>query len=420
MGNTLNSAALGLGPIVLVVIGWLLFWVGASFAPQDNQLVSRLLKAMGAMLLGIGICLGIIINSHMLSLFLLAATAVICLGAITKFYIAERQSLMWVLTVAAERGIPLESAARAFAEERNDLIGRRANLLADYLEAGVPLALALTRSRCSVTPSVQLAADLGQQTGTLGIGLRQATSGLDEGEETLRAMIEKLFYVVFLIVFGTGVVSFFMLKIIPVMVKMFAEFELELPAVTVQLVRVSDMLASGWISIPLFGASLVVVVLTLLCYLGMSPRQLPIIGLLWWSADCSLVMHWLAIAVRKKLPLGEMVRMLAAHFPQARIRQRLERASMRIDRGQDWRDSLQATGILRRRENVLFKSAERVGNLAWALDEMAQSGIRRAAHRIRAWTSIIFPLILFGFGAIVLFICLGSFLPLVTLISGLT
>ncbi len=419
MYTTFQFTALAMGPILMLAVGWVLIWIGATRTPNQNEVLTRLLKALGGAFAAGGICLGIIVNAHVLSLFLIAAAIVITLGAIAKYYVAERQSLIWVLTVAAERNIPLESAARAFADERNDLIGRRASLLADYLEAGVPLALALTRSGCSVTPAVQLAADLGHYTGTLGVGLRRASNDLDDAEVTLRAMIEKLFYLLFLIVFGLIVVTFMMLKIIPVLAKMFEEFELELPYATTQLIRVSDALAAFWV-FPLLGCCLLFAVVTLLCYVGFSPRQLPLIGRLWWSSDCALVQQWLAVAVRQNLPLGEMVRMLAAHFPQARIRRRLERASMSIDRGADWRDSLQASGILRRRESGLFKSAERVGNLAWALDEMAQSGLRRAAHRIRAWTNILFPAVLLGFGAVVLFICLGSFLPLVNLINGLT
>ncbi|MDP6553701.1 MAG: type II secretion system F family protein [Pirellulaceae bacterium] len=419
MGDTFEMAALAFGPIVSIGIGWVLIWIAASRQYDDNPIVTRALNAVGAMALVAGICFGIIISAHMLGVFLLFAALIIGASAIAKFYVAERQSLLWVLTVAAEHGIPLESAARAFAEERNDVIGRRAKLLADYLEAGVPLSLALTRSRCSVTHAAQLAADLGQQTGTLGIGLRQATSGFDEGEATLRAMIEKLFYLIFLLVFGICVVTFIMLKITPVIARIMDEFELNIPPATYQLVNISDTLASGFVSVPLFGGAVAVFGLTVLCYIGVSPRQFPIVGRLWWSADCSLVMHWLAIAVRQDLPLGDMVRMLAAHFPQARLRRKLERASMRIDRGQDWRDSLLATGILRYRENGLFKSAERAGNLAWALDEMAQSGIRKSAYRIRAWTNVIFPALLCGFGAVVLFICLGTLLPLIALISGL-
>ncbi len=419
MGNNLDFLALTLAPIAAIGIGWVLIWMSVSREFDDNQTTTQILKATGITLLVGGLCGGIIVSSHVISVFVLVAAIVIGASAIAKFYIAERQSLLWVLTIAAERGIPLESAARAFSEERNDVIGRRAKLLADYLEAGVPLALSLTRSRCSVTPAAQLAADLGQRTGTLGIGLRQAISGFDEGEATLRAMIERLFYLVFLMVIGICVVTFILLKITPVVSKITYDFGLEVHPSTQRMIDFGNLVAHG-LGFPLFACAIAVLILTVLCYVGVSLRQFPIIGRLWWSADCSLVMHWMAIAVRNNLPLGDMVRMLAAHFPQARIRRKLEQASMGIDRGQDWCDCLQERRILRLRESSLIKAAQRVGNLAWALDEMAQSGIRRSVHRIRAATNVIFPTLLCGFGAIVLFICLGTLLPLIALISGLS
>lgn len=420
MNNMLELAALALGPLVTITIGWVLLWIAASRGHDDNQIFTRELYALGGASLIVGICAGIVVSAHVMSVFLLVAALVIGAGAITKFYVSERQSLLWVLTIAAERGIPLESAARAFAEERHDFIGRRAKLLADYLEAGVPLALALNRARCSVTPTAQLAADLGQQTGTLGIGLRQAIGDLDSGEATLRETIEKLFYLIFLLVFGANIVTFIMLRITPVLSKMLVEFGIEVPLATRQLIHAVGMLANGWVGGPLFACAAAVFVLAVLCYVGLSPRQLPLIGRLWWSADCALVMRWLAIAIRQGLPLGEMVHLLAAHFPQRRVRKKLERASAGIGRGQDWLDALRATGILRRRECGLFKSAERAGNLPWALDEMAQSGMRRSAYRIRAWTNVLFPVLLCGCGAVVLFIMLGTFLPLVAIISGLS
>ena len=111
------------------------------------------------------------------------AAAIICLMAAVvvvfiarRYFEAERRSLLWVLMAAAERGIPLEAAVSAFEDERDDVIGKRARTLADYLEAGVPLALALQRSRNPVPAAALLAADLGQQTGTLGPALRQVVA----------------------------------------------------------------------------------------------------------------------------------------------------------------------------------------------------------------------------------------------------
>ena len=47
--------------------------------------------------------------------------------------------------------------------------------------------------------------------------------------------------------------------------------------------------------------------------------------------------------------------------------------------------------------NDVFKSAERTGNLAWALDEMADSSLRRSAYRVRGFVSVAFPIVLIAF-----------------------
>ena len=68
----------------------------------------------------------------------------------------------------------------------------------------------------------------------------------------------------------------------------------------------------------------------------------------------------------------------------------------------------------------MLKSATRVGNLAWALEEMSASSLRRVTYQLRLWLNILFPLTLLVFGLIVAFHVVGLFAPLVSLIGGLT
>jgi type II secretory pathway component PulF len=171
--------------------------------------------------------------------------------------------------------------------------------------------------------------------------------------------------------------------------------------------------------LPLFVVWLLFLVAGLCWYMGVSPNSLPVLNRLWWSADCAIVLRWLATSVRRHQPLAEAIRTLAIRFPQHRVRVRLEHASSRIDRGADWCESLRSAGLIRRSEGVLFKTAERVGNLDWTLDEMANSGMRRAAYRIRAYMNIAFPIALLLLGLIVLFITVGVLMPLVAMIEGL-
>ena len=68
----------------------------------------------------------------------------------------------------------------------------------------------------------------------------------------------------------------------------------------------------------------------------------------------------------------------------------------------------------------MFRSAERTGNLAWALEEMAESNARRAMYRLRALTNVAFPVAVLVLGSFVLLIAFAMFSTLFKLISGLS
>jgi type II secretory pathway component PulF len=354
--------------------------------------------------------------------FLLAwiVTALVLGGAVHRYRHAERQSLLWILAAAADRGIPLESAARAFADERNDRLGARAVVLAEFLEAGVPLSLALRRSRSSLPAAALLAADLGQETGTLGPALRQVVKQLDLYEVTLRWAAEKLFYLGFLVLFITGTLLFLMIKIMPIYERMLSELHIQPPEVTQMLVDAMHASAAGWFVLsPVVALLAIVLLLAGLYYLGFSFHSLPLIDRIWRRVDCALILRWLAVAVRQKRSLVEFLRLLASYFPQAGLRRRLERSASRVGKGVHWCDALRRAGLIGSADCAVFQSAERTGNLAWALDEMADSSLRRAAYRVRGIVNVAFPLALLVFAACVLAIAAGMFFPLLKLIGGL-
>ena len=81
----------------------------------------------------------------------------------------------------------------------------------------------------------------------------------------------------------------------------------------------------------------------------------------------------LALAVRQRRELGPTMWMLASQYPYVSVGKRLERAAAQIDKGVHWCDALRSVGLLTWTDVGLLKSAERVGNLAWALEEMSDS-----------------------------------------------
>jgi type II secretory pathway component PulF len=132
------------------------------------------------------------------------------------------------------------------------------------------------------------------------------------------------------------------------------------------------------------------------------------------------VLRALSIGVEHRQTIQGTIQHLAANYPKYYIRARLERAGRLIDQGQAWYDGLASEGIIRRGEAALLQSAQRAGNLPWALNELADGAVRRLALRLRVWLDAIMPLIVLVLGALVLFIWVALFSPLVNMISDLS
>jgi type II secretory pathway component PulF len=218
------------------------------------------------------------------------------------------------------------------------------------------------------------------------------------------------------------VCAFVMLKIVPVFQKMFEEFGLRLPAMTRFVIEVSRWFVRvGWIPIlPL--AALIVpafVIVTVLYYAGWLPRGFA----LWWGFskhyDGAIVMRGLALAIRRGMPIPQALRLVAQSYPLSIVGARLAPAADKVAAGADWCESLHKTDLITAADVAVLNAAQRVGNLDWALEEMAASALRRQAHRVQVALQILFPLALLTIGVFVfLFVC-GLFLPLISLIQGL-
>ena len=183
-----------------------------------------------------------------------------------------------------------------------------------------------------------------------------------------------------------------MLKIVPRSNEMFHEFGLQLPAVTQVMIEVSTLVANyAFIWLPLLALLTFAGPLGLFSYMGLSLRGLPIVGRIFSTIDNASVLRMLSVAVQEKRPLVGSLELLAAYAPFPLSRARLYGAIRQLVDGAHWCDALQHARLVTRAQATVFKSAERAGNLAWALEEMADSSVRRVALRAQAALNVLFP-----------------------------
>ena len=154
--SDINPASL----LGLSILGAALLWavklVYGNRSGCSDDILKRIFLLAGWILLVLGVVIGFALFSFLIPLPILGL--VIVGAAYRKYMAGERRALLWALAVAAEKGIPLEQAARAFADERSVQIGARVSHLADFLESGVPLPAALALTRNALPSDALLAA----------------------------------------------------------------------------------------------------------------------------------------------------------------------------------------------------------------------------------------------------------------------
>ncbi len=91
-----------------------------------------------------------------------------------------------------------------------------------------------------------------------------------------------------------------------------------------------------------------------------------------------------------------------------------------VKAGESWALSLARNGRLGEADLAVLLSAQRLGNLPWAMREMADSNRRRLVYRAQILLQFLFPMVILIYAALVLWFVTAYFLPLVKLIQVLT
>jgi type II secretory pathway component PulF len=136
--------------------------------------------------------------------------------------------------------------------------------------------------------------------------------------------------------------------------------------------------------------------------------------------DTAAILDGLSLAAGRNVAFRGELEILGRWYPRPSIRERLRSVLRDLDSGADWCRSLARHGLIKQAEMAVLEAAQRAGNLAWALREMADSSRRRLNYRLYALLQVLFPLVILAFGALVFVFVAAYFMPMIALISRLT
>jgi len=338
--------------------------------------------------------------------------------------LAEREAAELAGQVAelAGAGLPLAPGLRAMAEEvRRGPLARMLRRVADRLEAGSSVEAALEAEGPRFPAHVRGLITAGVRSGRLGDVLEELLSQRRKRIELRRRVWAALAYPLFLSAVLVAIYVFFSVAVVPQFLKVFADFETELPGGTKAL---AWLVGPGmWVILGLVGGLAIALVAaatlprpawTRLLFYGV-----PLVGPLWRYSRLAEFARLMALLLDERLPLPSALRLAGEAVRSPEITAACRAAAQRVEAGASLEESAAGLWPFPASLMPLLGWGQKVPSLAEAFRaaaDMFESRMRGYVTLVESLLPPIFFLLVLG---MLLAVVVNVMMPMFSLVQKL-
>lgn len=329
------------------------------------------------------------------------------------------------LATMFKAGLPLDEALQAVGEQNEKarpkkiMLGVRSRVL-----EGHTLASGLGDFPRAFPELYRATVAAGEQSGNLD-GVLERLADYSESQQALRGkIVEALVYPAFLTLASTAIVIFLMLTVVPPVVEVFEDMQMDLPMATKVLIAMSGFLqAHGW-TLLIAVVGFVTAVFLILRQPG--PRRawhrallkLPVIGRFVRSANTAQFARTLSIMASSGVPVLTAMGIGSSVVTNIPMREAIDVATERVREGASIAKSLDVGKLFPPMTMRLIASGEASGELDSMLMRAADSQEQELETLRKMLTSLLAPVMVLVMGGIVLGIVMAILFPIFDMNTG--
>lgn len=319
-------------------------------------------------------------------------------------------------------GMPLAAGLRAAAQETDSWrVARALRSIAAELERGRSLEDCLTSSG-RMPPQIAGLIRAARRTGDFSPMLAQWIENRRAAHQHWRGVLAALAYPALAVVLACGVFLLFALLVVPTFSVMFHEFGLRLPSNTVAVLWLCD--SGSRVLIGVLAVTAVALV-ALRVFGGRAAwsnlmTSLPLVGVPWHWTGVAEMLRCLGLLIEHHVPLPEALRLTADGIGDAFVGEQCRRLAALVEKGTSLTMSLIQLRTLPVSIAPLVHWGERHGMLADGLRSAAEMIEGRLHVRSDMLVQIVPPVTIVVVGWLALAMVFALYLPLISLIQGLT
>lgn len=354
-----------------------------------------------------------------LLLWILAGFAVV--DSVTSSRDANRRTNAKLLAIAQSTGQLKETTELFEAVRQGWAVGGPARAVGYELQSGTPLYESIRNHPRALPRTAAAYAAVGTLANAEPQALDELSQPADPGiASATRSWFDYIAYLVAMMLTMGMLLSMYCLFIVPQFAQIFYEFDLALPGMTQAFISGSGPSPFWGLMAVAAGAAVVVLGFTAVLYL-FDVRVLQKLGdWLFRRAHIATVLRMVALGVEHRVELPRLLYALSVTYPVRSLRNRLSDAYADANAGQTLPAALAGNRLLSDSEQGLIETAERVGNVPWALRQIAMRRESQLATRMNVLVRIAYPVIVLSIALFVAFIVIALFVPLVKLVEALS
>jgi type IV pilus assembly protein PilC len=333
------------------------------------------------------------------------------------------------LSTLQDAGLPILRSLQILEQQQKPgLLKAIVGGVADEVEAGGTLSEAMAKYPKAFDKLYTNMINAGEAGGVLDLILSRLADFMEKAAKLKKKVIGAMIYPAVVITIAVGVVTVIMIFVIPKFKEIFADFKLELPAPTRLLLAMSTWFATqyGWAYV-LFSPIIFVLVWRLI-RMGEGGRyatdiikvKIPIIGMIISKSSIARFTRTLGTLISAGVPILDAIIITKETSGNEVYSRALIKVHDAIREGESMADPLRATKVCDAIVVNMIDVGEETGDLDKMLVKVADNYDNDVDILVGSLISILEPVMVVVLGVIVGFIVIALFMPMISLIEGIT
>jgi len=340
---------------------------------------------------------------------------------IKKEYIVEILDNFYLII---KSGVPLQTAIDDLIKEHsNPQIKKILRHILIAIQNGYSLSQAIEKYKNIFGSVIVSLIKIGEKTGNLEITLKKGAEFLKKIEDIKKKVKQAMIYPSFAFTAITGAMLVWLLYVLPKIVNVFKEMDVELPAITVFVMNLSDFLQNygGWIL--LFFVFFVIGGIVALkeekfkLFFDKTLLKIPIVNKFVLYFNSAFFSEYIKLTISSGLPLLEGLNTLKNNTSNLVFKNAIEEIIKKIQKGSRISEAIKEVNIYPLFMVRMITMGEESGELEGQLNLISEYYYEKIDYMAQNISKIIEPLLLFILGIFMAVIMLALFGPVYTLIS---